>query len=92
MHPKARPLRRIGRPTDIGSGAQGGREQMEHISDYEWFCANCLRMVEALSRHGRCPFCDSNAVDVAYRWHRPISSGDGAEVAVIGQPLIAVHG
>jgi len=27
-------------------------------------------MVDALSRHGRCPYCDSNAVDVAYRWNR----------------------
>jgi Zn finger protein HypA/HybF involved in hydrogenase expression len=42
---------------------------MERMSDYEWFCANCLRMVETLSRHGRCPYCDSNAVDVAYRWN-----------------------
>jgi rRNA maturation endonuclease Nob1 len=43
---------------------------MERVSDYEWFCANCLRMVDTLSRHGRCPYCDSNAVDVAYRWNR----------------------
>lgn len=43
---------------------------MERMSDYEWFCANCLRMVDNLSRHGRCPYCDSNAVDVAYRWNR----------------------
>jgi len=28
-------------------------------------------MIEALNRHGRCPYCDSNAVDVAYRWRRP---------------------
>lgn len=42
---------------------------MERMS--EWFCANCLRMVDTLSRHGRCPFCDSNAVDVAYRWNHP---------------------
>jgi hypothetical protein len=47
---------------------------MERMSEYEWFCANCLRMVDALSRHGRCPFCDSNAVDVAYRWNRPGAS------------------
>jgi hypothetical protein len=24
-------------------------------------------MIEVLSRHGRCPHCDSNAVDLAYR-------------------------
>lgn len=47
-----------------------GGSRMERMSDYEWFCANCLRMVDALSRHGRCPYCDSNAVDVAYRWNR----------------------
>src|SRR5438309_476269 len=52
-----------------------GRE-MERMSDYEWFCANCLRMVDVLSRHGRCPYCDSNAVDVAYRWRRPEASGN----------------
>lgn len=32
-----------------------------------WFCANCLQMMDVLTRHGRCPYCDSNAVDVAYR-------------------------
>lgn len=54
---------------------QGG-QKMERMSDYDWFCANCLRMVDALSRHGRCPYCDSNAVDVAYRWSRPGASGE----------------
>jgi hypothetical protein len=38
---------------------------MGQITD--WFCANCLRTIGQLSRHGRCPHCDSNAVDVAYR-------------------------
>ena len=33
----------------------------------EWFCANCLQMIDILSKHGRCPYCDSNAVDLAYR-------------------------
>jgi len=42
---------------------------MQNMTNWEWFCANCLRMVEVLSRHGRCPFCDSNAVDLAYRAH-----------------------
>ena len=51
---------------------------MERMSEYGWFCANCLRMVETLSRHGRCPFCDSNAVDVAYRWSQPkLSEAEG---------------
>ena len=49
---------------------------MERMSEYDWFCANCLRMVDALNRHGRCPFCDSNAVDVAYRWSRRGASQD----------------
>lgn len=40
---------------------------MRRMNDCEWFCANCLQMIDALSRHGRCPYCDSNAVDVAYR-------------------------
>ena len=40
---------------------------MQRVSDGEWFCANCLQMIDVLSRHGRCPYCDSNAVDVAYR-------------------------
>lgn len=40
---------------------------MQRTSECEWFCANCLQMIEQLSRHGRCPYCDSNAVDVAYR-------------------------
>jgi Zn finger protein HypA/HybF involved in hydrogenase expression len=40
---------------------------MQRMNNCEWFCANCLRMIEVLNRHGRCPHCDSNAVDVAYR-------------------------
>jgi len=40
---------------------------MQRVNDGEWFCANCLQMIDVLSRHGRCPYCDSNAVDVAYR-------------------------
>ena len=40
---------------------------MQRVNDGEWFCANCLQMIDVLSRHGRCPHCDSNAVDVAYR-------------------------
>jgi Zn finger protein HypA/HybF involved in hydrogenase expression len=43
---------------------------MERKNESDWFCANCLQMIEVLSRHGRCPHCDSNAVDVAYRWRR----------------------
>ena len=54
-----------------------GDRKMERMSDYEWFCANCLRMVETLSRHGRCPYCDSNAVDVAYRWSQREASHSG---------------
>jgi hypothetical protein len=42
---------------------------MQNMTNCEWFCANCLRMIEVLSRHGRCPYCDSNAVDLAYRAH-----------------------
>ena len=38
---------------------------MGQIND--WFCANCLRAIDQLSRHGRCPYCDSIAVDVASR-------------------------
>ena len=40
---------------------------MQRMNEGEWFCANCLQMIDVLSRHGRCPYCDSNAVDVAYR-------------------------
>lgn len=61
---------------------------MERISDYEWFCANCLRMVDALSRHGRCPYCDSNAVDVAYRWCRPGASRE-AQVELMAHELVS---
>jgi hypothetical protein len=63
---------------------------MERMSDYEWFCANCLRMVDALSRHGRCPFCDSNAVDVAYRWSRPGARRD-AQMGTMESGLINAH-
>jgi rRNA maturation endonuclease Nob1 len=48
---------------------------MERMS--EWFCANCLKMVDTLSRHGRCPYCGSNAVDVTFRWRRPGASENG---------------
>jgi Zn finger protein HypA/HybF involved in hydrogenase expression len=37
------------------------------MSECDWFCANCLQMIEVLSKRGRCPYCDSDAVDVAYR-------------------------
>lgn len=50
-----------------GLTQRGG--QMQNMTNCEWFCANCLRMIEVLSRHGRCPHCDSNAVDLAYRGH-----------------------
>ncbi len=40
---------------------------MQQMNDGEWFCANCGQMIDVLSRHGRCPCCDSNAVDLAYR-------------------------
>jgi hypothetical protein len=49
---------------------------MQRMNDGEWFCANCLQMIDVLSRHGRCPYCDSNAVDLAYR----------AELAGRGRP------
>lgn len=52
-----------------GLSPRGG--QMQNMTNCEWFCANCLRMIEVLSRHGRCPHCDSNAVDLAYRGHIP---------------------
>lgn len=63
---------------------------MERMSEYEWFCANCLRMVDVLNRHGRCPYCDSNAVDVAYRWNRPGVSRDG-HVAVMTAQFAPIH-
>jgi Zn finger protein HypA/HybF involved in hydrogenase expression len=63
---------------------------MERTNDYEWFCANCLRMVDSLSRHGRCPYCDSNAVDVAYRWNRR-ESGREAQVNIMTTTLVAAH-
>jgi rRNA maturation endonuclease Nob1 len=59
-----------------------GGSKMERMSDYEWFCANCLRMVDTLSRHGRCPYCDSNAVDVAYRWNRREMTRESQEVSM----------
>lgn len=40
---------------------------MERRNDSEWFCANCRQMIDALDKHGRCPYCDSNAVDLAWR-------------------------
>jgi len=40
---------------------------MQQMNDCDWFCANCLQMIDVLNRHGRCPYCDSNAVDLAYR-------------------------
>ena len=46
---------------------------MGQISD--WFCANCLQTIDQLNRHGRCPFCDSNAVDVSSRG-RPLGYFD----------------
>jgi len=63
---------------------------MDRMGEYEWFCANCLRLVDALSRHGRCPYCDSNAVDVAYRWNRPGVSHD-AQAETLASGLINAH-
>jgi hypothetical protein len=63
---------------------------MERMSDWDWFCANCLRMVDALSRHGRCPYCDSNAVDVAYRWNRPGASRE-THVAAMTAEFATAH-
>lgn len=63
---------------------------MERMSDYEWFCANCLRMVDTLSRHGRCPYCDSNAVDVAYRWNRRGTSRE-SQVESMPPELVAAQ-
>ena len=40
---------------------------MQPMTNCEWFCANCLRMIDVLNTHGRCPYCDSDAVDLAYR-------------------------
>jgi hypothetical protein len=76
-------------PIWAGVHDKRGRD-MERMSDYDWFCANCLRMVDALSRHGRCPFCDSNAVDVAYRWNRPGASRE-SHMAVMTAEFAAVH-
>lgn len=90
MHPKARPARRISWYMDVGDGSLQGGQKMERMSDYEWFCANCLRMVDALSRHGRCPYCDSNAVDVAYRWSRPGLSRE-AQMEAMASGLITAH-
>jgi Zn finger protein HypA/HybF involved in hydrogenase expression len=53
-----------------GMGREKRGQEMQRKNESEWFCANCLQMIEMLSRHGRCPHCDSNAVDVAYRWRR----------------------
>lgn len=51
---------------------------MERMRECEWFCANCLQMLDALNKHGRCPYCESNAVDVAYRWRLPGEPGRDA--------------
>lgn len=40
-----------------------------HHRDAAWFCVNCLNQLQALDRHGRCPLCGSNAVDVAWRYN-----------------------
>lgn len=32
----------------------------------DWLCCNCLH-VGSLDKHGRCPVCQSDAVDVAVR-------------------------
>jgi hypothetical protein len=64
---------------------------MGQISD--WFCANCFRTVDQLSRHGRCPYCDSNAVDVASRGRRLGSADRSSLPAGYGedfQPATAV--
>ena len=63
---------------------------MERMSDYEWFCANCLKMVETLSRHGRCPYCDSNAVDVAYRW-RGREASHNAHLSSMATELVGAN-
>jgi len=49
---------------------------MERMND-RWFCANCLQVMDVLTRHGRCPYCDSNAVDVAYRLETSGRSREG---------------
>ena len=64
-----------------------GGKQMGQISD--WFCANCLRTINQLSRHGRCPYCDSNAVDVASRLK--ISRLPKSADAVLSFELSAAH-
>jgi hypothetical protein len=80
-----------------GVGFTTRGQEMERMSDYEWFCANCLRMVDVLSRHGRCPYCDSNAVDVAYRWNHPRADRDthvavqDARVTVMTTEFATVH-
>jgi len=51
-----------------GESRRGGHK-MKNMTNWEWFCANCLRMIDFLNRHGRCPYCDSNAVDLAHRAH-----------------------
>jgi rubrerythrin len=43
---------------------------MDRMGEYEWFCAVCLRLVDGLSRQGRCPYCDSNTV-TATPWMWP---------------------
>ncbi|PYU25179.1 MAG: hypothetical protein DMG30_06245 [Acidobacteria bacterium] len=74
-----------------GHGFNARGQKMEWMGNYEWFCANCLRMVDALSRHGRCPYCDSNAVDVAYRWNSSAVSHDDAQVGTMAPGLINAH-
>lgn len=61
---------------------------MQRISDGEWFCANCLQMIDVLSRHGRCPYCDSNAVDVAYR---PEMAGKGRQSEIRPEIVLSIN-
>ncbi len=55
----------------------------------DWFCANCLRTIDKLSRHGRCPFCDSNAVDVASR-RRALCYSDRSSLPSCSLPSVGI--
>jgi Zn finger protein HypA/HybF involved in hydrogenase expression len=61
---------------------------MQQMNEGEWFCANCLQMIDVLSRHGRCPYCDSNAVDVAYR---PEMAGKGRQSDISPEIVLSIN-
>jgi Zn finger protein HypA/HybF involved in hydrogenase expression len=61
---------------------------MQRMTDGYWFCANCLQMIDALSRHGRCPYCDSNAVDTASRSRM---AGRGREAEVSREIVLSIN-